>query len=91
VRARIENRADASRAVHASYQGRSQYAVFRFSGSEIGEGGSESVVRRCESEEHAERHCLAVVELGVGWPAWVVDVGFVPVGDEGAGCVGEVA
>lgn len=91
MRARIENRTYTSHTIHTPYQGRGQHAVFRFSGSEIGEGGPESVVRRCESEEHAERHCLAVVEFGVRWPARVVDVGCVPVGDEGAGGVGEVA
>ena len=91
MRARVENRTDAGHAVHASYQGRSQHTVFRFPGSEVGKGRSESIVCRCESEEHSERHCLAIVEFGVWWPARVVDVGFVPVGDERACCVGEVA
>ena len=31
------------------------------------------------------------MKFGVRWPARVVDVGFIPVGDERAGCVGEVA
>ena len=91
MRARVEDRADARRAVHAPYQGRAQDAVFRLPGGEIGKGGSESIVRGCQSEEHAERHCLAVVEFGVWWPARVMDVRYAPVGDEGAGGAGEVA
>ena len=91
MRSWVENRTYARRAVHASYQGRAQDAVFRLPGSEVGEGGSESIVRGCESEEHAERHCLAIVEFGVWWPARVVDVCYAPVGDEGAGGVKEVA
>ena len=44
VRARVENRTDPSRTVHAPYQRRAQHAVSRFPGSEAGESGAESVV-----------------------------------------------
>ena len=91
MRAWVENRTYTSRAVHASYQSRAQDAIFRLLGREIGKSGSESIVGGCEREEHAERHCLAIVEFGVWWPARVVDVCYAPVGDEGAGGVKEVA
>lgn len=41
------------------------------------------VVERCETEASAHRHCLAVVEARVGWPARIEDVRFIEVGDEG--------
>ena len=38
------------------------------------------MVEGAEAEDEAGGHGLGVVELGVGWPAGVVDVGLVPVG-----------
>lgn len=91
MRAGIKNRTNSGRAVHASYRGRAQHAVFRFSRREFREGESEGEVGRCETKEDSERHGLAVVEFRVWWPARVVDVGFIPVGEERACCVEEVA
>lgn len=54
------------------------------------ESGPESEVRARESQQDGEGHGLAVVEFGVRGPERVVDVGCVPVGEEGAEGVGGV-
>jgi len=84
MRPRIEDCTDPSRTVHASYHGSTQHTVLCFSRGELRESRSEGEVGRRESQKHSKRHGLTIMELGVWWPSWIVYVGLVPVGEEGA-------
>lgn len=91
MRARVKNCAESRRTIQAPNDGRTQDTMLGLDGRQSLEGRPEGEVGARQRQEDAESHRLAIVEAGVWWPARVVDVRLVPVGEKGTASVEEIS